>query len=65
MNNGTPLDARHRNVAQEARRAGYDPVLFGYTDVSADPRGRDPRDPDLHSYEGVLPGMTPAVLIDS
>jgi len=63
VNNGTPLDARHRNVAQEARRAGYDPMLFGYTDVSADPRGRDPGDPDLHSYEGVLPGMTPAVLM--
>ena len=61
VNNGTPLDTRHSNVALEARRAGYDPALFGYTDVSADPRGRDPGDPDLRSYEGVLPGMTPVV----
>jgi arylsulfatase A-like enzyme len=27
--NGTPLDARHSNVALEARKAGYDPVLRG------------------------------------
>ena len=63
VNNGTPLDTRHSNVALEARRAGYDPALFGYTDVSADPRGRDPGDPELRSYEGVLPGMTPVVLM--
>jgi len=63
VNNGTPLDARHSNVALQARRAGYDPVLFGYTDVSADPRGRDPGDPELRSYEGVLPGMTPMVVM--
>jgi arylsulfatase A-like enzyme len=63
VNNGTPLDARHSNVALQARRAGYDPVLFGYTDASADPRGRDPGDPELRSYEGVLPGMTPMVVM--
>ena len=61
VNNGTPLDARHTNVALEARRAGYDPTLFGYTDTTADPRGRHPDDPALRTYEGVLPGMTPAV----
>jgi len=27
--NGTPLDARHTNWALEAKKAGYDPVLFG------------------------------------
>src|SRR6202035_5380084 len=32
--NGTPLDARFTNVALEARAAGHDPVLFGYTDTS-------------------------------
>ncbi len=37
--NGTPLDDRFTNVALEARRAGYDPTLFGYTDTSPDPRG--------------------------
>ena len=56
--NGTPLDARHTNVALEARKAGYDPALFGYTDTSPDPRGRHPNDPALTAYdEGVLPGF--------
>jgi len=54
--NGTPLDRRHTNMALEARRAGYAPTLFGYTDASADPDGLAPRDPRLFSYEGVLPG---------
>jgi arylsulfatase A-like enzyme len=56
--NGTPLDARFDNVALAARRAGYRPTLFGYTDTALDPRGRDPNDPDLRSYEEVLPGFT-------
>ena len=43
--NGTPLDARFTNVALEARAAGYDPVLFGYTDASVDPRTVDARRP--------------------
>jgi len=59
VDNWVPLDARHTNVALEARKAGYHPVLFGYTDMSADPRGRHSNDPDLTTYEGVLPGMTP------
>ena len=62
--NGAPLDARHTNVAMEARKAGYAPALFGYTDVSVDPRQRSPGDPILRSYEGVLPGMTPVVYTD-
>ncbi len=61
--NGAPLDARHSNVALEARKAGYDPVLFGYTDVSADPRRLAPGDPALTNYEGLLPGMTPEVVL--
>ncbi|MEE8150387.1 MAG: alkaline phosphatase family protein [Nitrosomonadaceae bacterium] len=65
VRNGTPLDARHSNFALEARKGGYDPLLFGYTDVSPDPRTRAPGDPDLKKYEGVLPGLTPAVLLDS
>ena len=55
--NGTPLDARFTNVALLARANGYDPVLFGYTDTSVDPRTVAPGDPRLHSYEGVLPGF--------
>lgn len=56
--NGTPLDARHGNIALSARAAGYDPTLFGYTDVSPDPRRFAGGDPSLRSYEGVLPGFT-------
>ncbi len=56
--NGTPLDARHGNIALHARGLGYDPTLFGYTDVSLDPRMLAPGDPRLRSYEGVLPGFT-------
>jgi arylsulfatase A-like enzyme len=55
--NGTPLDARFTNVALIARAMGYDPVLFGYTDTSVDPRTVPPGDPRLFSYEGVLPGF--------
>lgn len=56
--NGAPLDARFDNMALAARRAGYLPTLFGYTDTALDPRGRDPQDPALRSYEEVLPGFT-------
>ena len=61
--NGTPLDARHDNVALAARRAGYTPTLFGYTDTSPDPRTLSPPDPALKTYEGVLPGFVPRVLL--
>ena len=57
IRNGSPLDRRHANVAQEVRKAGFDPVLFGYTDSSADPAELAPADPRLKSYEGVLPGF--------
>jgi arylsulfatase A-like enzyme len=56
--NGTPLDARHSNLALEARKAGFDPTLFGYTDTSHDPRTRPLDDPQLKTYEGVMPGFT-------
>lgn len=58
VRNGSPLADRFDNIAKAARRAGYDPTLFGYTDVSLDPTGRAPADPDLTTYEGVLPGFT-------
>ena len=54
--NGTPLDRRHTNIAHEVRKIGLDPMLFGYTDTSADPRGLDPEDPALRTFEGPLPG---------
>ena len=47
--NGTPLDDRFTNVARLAREAGYDPVLFGYTDAWVDPRTVPARrSPPLH-----------------
>lgn len=61
--NGTPLDARHANWALEARRHGYDPILFGYTDTSQDPRQLDPAHPLLRTYEGPLPGIRPVVMM--
>ena len=57
--NGTPLDARHTNVALVARELGFEPALFGYTDSSVDPRTVALDDPRLRSYEGVLPGFEP------
>ena len=55
--NGTPLDARFTNVALEAREAGYEPVLFGHTDTTVDPRTVSVGDPRLEDYEGFLPGF--------
>ena len=63
VGNGTPLDRRHSTLALEARAAGYEPVVFGYTDTTLDPRGRAPSDPDRRSYEGVLPGVTPGLVL--
>ena len=59
--NGTPLDARFTNWALEARRAGYDPALFGYTHSAADPRGLALDDARLTTDEGLLPGITAVV----
>ncbi len=56
--NGTPLDDRFDNVARVARRAGYVPTMFGYTDQGIDPRcAEGPQDPRLRTYEGILPGF--------
>ncbi len=57
VRNGTPLSAGITNLALEMRKSGYDPLLFGYTDTSHDPRTGHPNDPRLLSYEGVLPGF--------
>jgi arylsulfatase A-like enzyme len=63
VTNGTPLDARHANLAAEARAANYRPTLFGYTDMSADPRGRAPDDPWLRTYEGIYPAFEVALYL--
>src|SRR5579872_7479665 len=58
VRNGVPLDDRHTNLARIVRSAGYDPILFGYTDTSIDPRLVTRDDPVLDTYEGVLPGFS-------
>ena len=57
VQNGAPLAHGLDNLARAARRSGYLPTLFGYTDTSLDPRVVHANDPDLTSYEHVLPGM--------
>lgn len=61
--NGTPLDQRHTNIALELAKIGYEPVLFGYTDTSRDPRTTDPSVLKQFLYEGVLPGFHPQRLL--
>lgn len=63
IRNGTPLDATLDTLPKELRKAGYEPLLFGYSDTSADPRGLSPDDPALKSYEGVMPGFTEALVM--
>ena len=59
--NGTPLDDRFTNWARELRSHGDDPVLFGYTHTSMDPRSVAADHPGLKNDEGILPGIRPIV----
>ena len=59
--NGTPLPHDTPNLATEVRKAGWLPLLFGYTDSAQDPRVHAPGDPALRSYEEVMPGFREAV----
>lgn len=61
IRNGTPLAHDTPNLAGEVRKAGYLPLLFGYTDTSRDPRVLPPGDPALTSYEQVMPGFEEVV----
>lgn len=64
VGNGTPLAHRFDNVALMARREGYRPALFGYTDQAIDPAdATGPDDPRLTTYNGVLPGFDPILHI--
>ena len=65
VRNGAPLDGTLDTLPKALRSAGVEPLLFGYTDTSADPRGRDPADPALRSYEGVMPGFTELLVMQS
>ncbi len=57
IRNGTPMADGITNIAREMRKSGYDPMLYGYTDTSLDPRTRHPNDPDLKTEESLLPGF--------
>ncbi|MGR3661858.1 MAG: sulfatase-like hydrolase/transferase [Paracoccaceae bacterium] len=57
VRNGVPLTRGTPNIAMESRKAGYDPLLFGYTDTAVDPKERHPKDPDLGSEETVMEGF--------
>jgi len=57
VRNGAPLDHMIPTVPGEMRKAGYVPMLFGYTDTPRDPRVHHPDDPALRSYEMPMPGF--------
>ncbi len=61
VRNGTPLRHDTPNIATEMRKAGYQPLLFGYTDTSADPRVHDPNDPVMRTYESPMHGFDEVV----
>ena len=65
IHNGTPLDARHTNIALDMRKLGYDPVLAGHTDTTADPRCYSANDPVLKTYEGILSGFSRVLAMPS
>ncbi len=57
IRNGTPLRHDTPNIATEMRKAGYLPLLFGYTDTSMDPRAFAEGDPILNTYEMPMHGF--------
>ncbi len=57
VRNGTPLRHDTPTIATEVRKAGYLPMLFGYTDTSQDPRVHHPNDPAVRSYEYQMSGF--------
>ena len=58
VQNGTPLDNRHDNLAHAMRRSGREAAMFGYTSSVPDPRGLGPNDPALRNQHGTMPGFT-------
>jgi len=57
VRNGTPLAAWHNTLPKELRKIGVEPRLYGYTDTSNDPDSLPVNDPDLATYEGLMPGF--------
>ena len=60
VRNGTPLAHDTSNLATSLNSIGIEPLLYGYTDTSQDPRMYKQGDPILTSYEEVLNGFTEA-----
>ncbi len=60
VRNGTPLAHDTSNLATSLNSKGIEPLLYGYTDTSQDPRMYEQGDPILTSYEEVLNGFTEA-----
>jgi len=61
VRNGTPLAAHHPTLPRALRAGGVEPLLYGYSDTTLDPRGMAPADPALKSYETAMPGFTEVV----
>lgn len=61
VRNGTPLRHDVLNIATEMRKAGYIPMLFGYTDTSQDPRVFNSNDPALRDAEHCMTGFQEVV----
>lgn len=61
VRNGTPLRHDTPTIASEMRKAGYLPMLFGYTDTSHDPRVYSPDDPAVQTYEYPMDGFVEQV----
>ncbi|SMR82194.1 Arylsulfatase A [Aliiroseovarius halocynthiae] len=61
VRNGTPLRHDIPTIASEMRKAGYLPMLFGYTDTSQDPRVFAPTDPAVQTYEQAMSGFVEQV----
>ncbi|MEP2718817.1 sulfatase-like hydrolase/transferase [Pseudophaeobacter sp.] len=57
VRNGTPLRHDTPTLPSEMRKAGYTPMLFGYTDTSRDPRSHHPNDPAIRTYEQHMEGF--------
>jgi arylsulfatase A-like enzyme len=61
VRNGTPLRNDVPNIATEMRKAGYLPMLFGYTDTPQDPRVYNANDPALRDHEHHMDGFQEVV----
>ncbi|WP_371170221.1 sulfatase-like hydrolase/transferase [Aliiroseovarius sp. 2305UL8-7] len=61
VRNGTPLRHDTPTIASEMRKAGYLPMLFGYTDTSHDPRAYNATDPAMMTYEYPMDGFVEQV----